>query len=256
MALGRKLHELWRLRLGLTISVTLALLAGLWSVDSISLSSGLKSRHLTTSTASASALVEGRYSAVLDIQAATGNFPALTGRALLVANVMASEAARSFIARYARVPADAIRIASPVTPLAPRPLSRPGSRASTSDIFRSPDEYRLSVHSNPTVPEIDVYATAPSRGAAARLADGAIQGTAAYLRTLGAQEGVPAGQQVRLRQLGRADAAEIDGGASLRLAVLAFGVVLGLCCATTLFVARLRLGWRLASPAPDRVPEA
>lgn len=257
MELGRKLHELWRLRVGLAISVTLALFAALWSVDTVSLSPlALKSRHLETSTASATALVEGPDSAVLDLRAATGNFPALTGRALLVANVMSSAAARSSIARTAGVPADAILISSPVTPLAPRPLVRPGHRASTSDIFRSPDEYRISLQSNPTVPAIDVYATAPSREAAARLADGAIRGTSAYLRTLAARELVPPSQQVRLRQLGRAEAATLDSGASLSLAVLAFLVVLALSCATTLFLSRLRRGWQLAGTHADGLPEA
>lgn len=252
MALGRRLHELCRLRFGLAVSVVLALLAGVWSVADVSVR--LTPRQLTTSAAKTSALVEGRRSIVLDARTATGDFPAITGRALLIANVMASVEARRNIAKFAGVPEAAIAITSPVTPVAPRPLDRPGQAGSTSDIFKSPNEYRLSLHSNPTVPMIDVYATAPSPGAATRLANAAVAGMQSWLLKRANSEHVPLAQRVHLRQLGRAEGAEVDGGVDIHLALLAFLVVLATSCTAVVFLGRLRSGWKVR-PAPG-VPVA
>jgi hypothetical protein len=248
--LGRKLNELWHLRLGLGIAVALASLAALWSVADVSLfPPGLKSRHLEISSASTSVLVDTPRSTVLNVGVNTGDFVAITNRALLIANVMASVPVREYIARRAGVPSSVIKVSSPVTPDWPRPLDRPGQRRRTADIVTSPDEFRLSLQSNPTVPEIDVYAQAPSRTAAARLANGAIRGTQDYLRALAAREDIPSSEQVRLQQLGIATGGTINAGANVKFALLSFLVVFATSAAAALFLARVRRGWKLQTLA-------
>ncbi|MCW2958747.1 MAG: hypothetical protein JWP18_1550 [Solirubrobacterales bacterium] len=250
MQLGRKLHELWHLRLGLAVSVALALLATLWSVDGLSLfPPGLKSRHLEMASASTSVFIDTPRSTMLDVTVTAGDFRAITNQSLLIANVMASAPVRERIARQAGVEASDIRMSSPVSPQWPRSLNRPGERATPGDLLKLPDEYRLSVLSNPTVPKIDIYATAPSPGAAARLADGAVRATQDYLRALGARQGIPPSQQVRLEQLGTAKGGTINPGADVKFAVLSFLVVFATTAAAVLFFARVRQGWKLEENA-------
>lgn len=259
MQLGRKLREIWRLRAGFAASVALGLLAALWSVEKISvLPPRLESRSLDISAASTRALVDAPRSTVLDLGATTTDIRSFTNRALLISNVMASAPVREYIARRAGVRAEQLQIASPVTPDWPRPLDRPGERKSTGDILKEPDEYRLSLQSNPTVPVIDVYAEAPSDEAAARLANGAVSGTRDYLRVLGAAQGIRSDQQVRLQQLGAAKGGPVNAGADFKIALLSFVIVFALSCAAALFLSRTRRGWRTepvqaglrGSPAP------
>ena len=46
----------------------------------------------------------------------------------------------------------------------------------TTDILKRPNEYRLSIQANPTVPVLDIYAEAPDDAAAKKLASGAVSG--------------------------------------------------------------------------------
>ncbi len=184
MSLGRHLRELWQFRLGLIAAVTLATLAALWSIGQVSLfPPGVKARRLEMAAASTRVLVDTPKSAIIDLSVNTYDFQAYTNRSLLVANIMASPPVRRYIARRAHVPADVLQVASPVTPDFPRPLSSDGEKHS-SDLLKSPDEYRLSIQSNPTVPVADVYAEAPTAEAAQQLANGAVDGMKDYLRDL------------------------------------------------------------------------
>lgn len=250
MNLGRSLHRLWRHRLAFALSLATATLAALWSVAEIGvLPPRLEARPLEIASASAGALVDTPQSAVVSLDVDTVDLSSITNRALLISNVMASAPVREYIARRARVPASVIEIQSPVTPDWPRPLSRPGDSRGALDIAKYPGEYRISLQNNPTVPVVEVYAVAPTPAIAARLANGAIEGTQDYLRALGARQDVPAAEQVRLQQLGRATAGSINSGADVKVAVLSFVVVFAACSAASLFVVRVVRGWRLAALA-------
>ena len=171
-------------------------------------------------------LVDTPKSAILDLSVDTYNFRAYTNRSLLVGNIMASPPVRRYIARRAHVPAEVLQVASPVTPDFPRPLASDGEKHS-SDILKSPDQYRLSVQVNPTVPVVDVYAEAPTAEAAQQLANGAVDGMKDYLRDLGTAQSIPPFEQVHLQQLGRAKGAVIDPGISAKVALLTFFLVFG-----------------------------
>lgn len=259
MSLGRHLRELWQFRLGLTAAAALALFAALWSVGQVSLlPPSIKSRNLEMAAASTRVLVDTPKSAILDLSVSTYDFQAYTNRSLLVANIMASPPVRGYIARRAHVPASALQVASPVTPDFPRPLANDGEKHS-SDILKSPDAYRLSVQSNPTVPVADVYAEAPTVEAAQQLANGAVDGMKDYLRDLAASQQIPDKSQVHLVQLGRAKGGVIDPGISAKVALLTFLLVFAVASAAALFLVRVRQGWilekrkseALAAQAPE-----
>jgi hypothetical protein len=263
MQLGRHLRELWQHRVGLVASVLLAALAALWSVGRIGvIPPSFTPRHLEISTASTRALVDTPKSTVLDLAVNTYAFTSITNRALLVGNIMASAPVRGYIARRAGLPADVLHITSPVTIDFPRPLAS-ASKRKTSDILKSPDEYRLNIQANPTVPVVDVYATAPTPEQAQQLANGAIDGMKDYLRDLGAAQAIPDAKQVHLEQLGRAKGGVIDPGISVKVAGLSFFLVFAMASAASLLVLRVRRGWdaeaeeergRRAATAPTWAP--
>jgi hypothetical protein len=245
MQLGRHLRELWHNRVGLIAAILLASLAALWSVGKISLfPPGVKPRVLSMSAASTRALVDAPDSVVLDLAIPTGNLQSMTNRGVLVGNVMASQPVRQYIGRRAKIDPNLLQIASPITPDFPRPLATSGKR-STRDILNSPDQYRLSIQANPTVPVLDIYADAPTPELAQQLANGAVDGMQDYLRDLGNAQGVPAAQRVHLEQLGRAKGGVIDPGVRIKFAGLSFFVVFAASSMTALALTRVRRGWKL-----------
>jgi len=256
MQLGMHLRELWRSRLGVALSFALAVLAAAWSVGTISLSPpGIKSRTVQMAAASTRVLVDTPTSSVLDLAVATQEISSMTNRALLVSNVMASEPVREYIARRSKVPAEILKVSSPVTRDWPRQLAQSGSPKKTSDIFSSPNEYRLSLKSNPTVPVIDIYAEAPTAKAARELANGAVTGMRDYLQDIAAQQGVAPRQQVRLEQLGSARGGVVNAGVKTKLPILAFLLVFAASCLAVMFIGRVRRGWTMESDS-DRFTSA
>lgn len=247
MQLGAHLRELWGQKLGLAIAFLIALLASLRIVFAIGfLPPSLHEKPLGVASASTHVLVDTPRSSVIDLRQDTYSFTELTNRTLLLGNVMASAPVREYIARRAEVPADQIRIAAPLTPEQPRPITDSEHQPKTSDILKSPDEYRLSIQSNPTVPMLDIFSQAPDGDAAGRLANAAVDGLRDYLGAIANEHSTPRRDQVRLVQLGRASGGSIDSGAGIQLAMIVFLFVFAISCAAVLFIARVRRGWALS----------
>ena len=245
MQFGRHLRELWGHRTGLIVSLALASLAALWSVGKVSLfPPGVKTRVVTMAAANTRALVDAPTSAVLDMKMSTTDLQAMTNRGVLVGNVMASQPVRQYIGRRAKIPAGLLQVASPVTPDFPRALSTSGKK-SPKDILKSPNAYRLSIQSNPTVPIVDIYAEAPTPELAQQLANAAVDGMQDYLNDLGNTQHVPLNRRVRLEQLGRAKGGIINPGVRVKLGVLSFLIVFGASSVSVLALARVRHGWKL-----------
>jgi hypothetical protein len=254
MQLGVHMRELWRHKVGLAIAFVLAVLAATRILYGISFfPPSLEPNSLGLASASTHVLVDTPRSSLVDLREDTYSFTELTNRALLLGNVMASLPVRDYIARHAGVPADLIKVAPPLTPEQPRALATSGEQPKSSDILKSPNEYRLSVQSNPTVPIIDIDSEAPSAAAAAKLANAAVEGLRDYLLVTAKQRATPTKDQVRLVQLGRATGAAINAGAGIQFAVLAFIFVFAACCAVVLFIGRVRRGW-VASEGLDSRP--
>lgn len=242
--LGMHMRELWGQKIGLAIALAVALIAAARVLFGIGLfPPSLEPSSQSLASASTQAIVDTPRSSVIDLREDTYSFTGLTNRALLLGNVMASLPVREYIARRAGVPAALIRVQAPLTPEQPRVVADGADQPKTSDILKSPEEYRLNVQANPTVPVLNIYAEAPDGEAAAKLANGSVEGLRDYLRALAAEHETPLAQRVRLVQLGRATGKTIDPGAGVVLATLVFVFVFAIASAAVLFVARVRRGW-------------
>ncbi len=248
MDLGRHLRELFSLHRSVAVCLTLALLAALNTVYRLPT---LEPRSVEMASATAEVLVDTQQSAVHDLRQGSSEFEKMTNRAVLIGNVMASPPVLRFIGARSGVPANRIRVQPPLTPDFPRPLSGFGEDPKTRDLLESTDQYRLNIQANPTVPILQVYAQAPNAKAAATLANASVEGLRDYLDATAKAQGTPAGDIVRLTQLGRAKGVVVNGGIRFQLALATFLVVFGLSAATAVLIGRVRRGWQDAAALED-----
>jgi hypothetical protein len=245
VGIGIRLRKLWGLRGGVALCLALSSLVALWSVQSISISPlRLTPRKLELATASTHVVVDTPTSAVLDLRRDTYSFEALRNRAVLLGNVIAGTTVRQGIARHAHVSANTLRIQAPLTLEQAAAPPESGNEPRTSDIVRSNDQYRLNIQANLSVPMLDIYSQAPTAESAAVLANAAVDELRAYLVRLAAIQNTPPQDQIRLLQLGRAQGTVINKGVSWEVFVLAFLLTFAFTCASFLFIARVRAGWR------------
>jgi hypothetical protein len=253
MGFGRHLRELARLRLGVALSILLALVAGVWSVARISvLPPGLSSRSLEIATASASVVADTPRSALLDLRQSTYDIEALNNRAVLLGTLMDSTPVRAYVAEHAGVPPAALQVVTPRTPAQPRAALKGGRQQHATDILKAGGDYRLDIEANPTVPILDIYTQAPTEETARKIADSAVAGVQAYLASFANIRGTREIRQIRLEQLGPARGGVINHGIEFQLALVSFIVVLVASCAAVLCLSRIRQGWQLE----DRVMAA
>ncbi len=244
MQLGIYLHELWERKVGLAIAVVLAILvAARIGFGATFLPPRIDANSVELASASTHVLVDTPQSSVIDLRQNTYNLSELSNRALLLGNVMASLPVRDYIAREAGIPANLIRVSPPLTPEQPRAIADSAHQPKSSDILKSPDEYRLSVQANPTVPVVDIYTEAPNGAAAVNLADSSVRGLRDYLAVLAQRNGTPTANQVKLVQLGGAEGGTVNPGGGIQIAIVAFLLVFAASCVGVLALARIRRGW-------------
>lgn len=258
MAIGRYLNELARLRVASVLCLLVAAFAGLSVSHRVSVAPpGLEPREVETASATAEILVDTAQSTLVDTRQGATDIEQMTNRAVLIGNVMASPFVVDYIARRARVAPSAIRVQAPLTPDFPRPVSQPGEAPKASDLLRSPDEYRLNIQGNPSVPILKIYAQAPTARAAATLANASVDGLRDYIRSVARAKRTDPVRQVSITQLGRATGTTINDGVAVELSVLAFLLVLAIGSAASIFVARVHRGWTQARAewsVPPRAP--
>jgi hypothetical protein len=248
MGFGAHLREVTRRRFGFALCLGLAILAAVWSVARISLAPpGLHSRALEIATASTSVVVDTPKSALLDLRQDTYDLESLKNRAVLLGTVVDSGAVRQFISSRAGIPADQLEVVTPRTANQPRATAKAGEEKHTTDILQPSGQYRIDVEADPTVPILNIYAQAPTKRVAERLADSVVTGVQAYLAGFAQTHGTVAASRVRLEQLGPARGGVINHGVRLQLAIVTFGIVFAGACAALLGLARIRAGWRLAA---------
>jgi len=256
VGIGIRLRKLWHLKVGVGISLALALLAGVWSIENISvIPPGLTPRSLEMATASTHVLVDTETSALVDLRQDTYSVEGLNNRSVVLGNIIASQQVQEKIAQRAKVPAELLRIQAPLTSQQPAPPVDSENARRTSDILKSTDEYRIDLKANPSVPMLDIYAQTPDAESAAALANAAADELEAYLADVMARQRTPPKYQIRPVQLGRATGVVINDGVRWQLALLAFSLTLAISCATVTFIARVRAGWRQAALA-ERTAEA
>lgn len=256
MGIGIRLRKLSHLKAGVAVSFALALLAGVWSVERISLAPpSLTPRSLDMATAVTHVLVDTPTSAMIDLRQDTYSEDGLKNRAVLLGNVIASSSVQAKIAARAHVPEELLRIQAPLTSQQAAAPEDSENQRRTSDIFKSNNQYRVDIKVNPTVPMIDIYAQTPSAKSAAALANASVDELKAYLAELAASQRTPPKDQIRPVQLGPASGVVIDRGVKWQAALLAFLLTLGISCASVTFLARVRAGWREAALA-ERAAES
>ena len=241
------LRELSRLRLGVAVSILLAVVAAVWSVERINLlPPKLTPRSLEMATAYTQVLVDSPKSALIDLGLDSDGMTAMDTRAVLVGTLVASSPVEAFISRATGVPVSELQIQAPSTEAHPAPQPVTGRSGGTTDLLRSPAQYRLDIYADPIVPFLDIYAQAPTAETAARLANSAAEGLSAYVQSVAGSSGTsPA--QIRLRQFGSAQGKVINPGVNLQAAALAFLFVFGIGCVGTIAIGRIRKGWQLAA---------
>jgi hypothetical protein len=244
------MRTLWRLRAGMVLSLAIALLAAVWSVQKISLfPPSLEPRSLEMATASTHVVVDTPTSALVDLRQDTYSLDGLTNRAVLLGNVISATRVREGIARRAGIPVERLVVQAPLTPKQSAPPADSENRRTTGDIIKSTDHYRLHIQSNPSVPVLDIYAQSPTADSAATLVNAAVEELQAYLVELAAAENTPPHKQITLIQLGKGHGTIINEDVDWQIAILAFVVAFGVASAMVILVARVRAGWRLAAAA-------
>lgn len=247
MVLGIYLRELWGHKLGLALAAVFAALVTTQIVFGLSLSPpGVKGNSLSVASASTHVIVDAPKSTVVDPLTDAHTIESLSNRALILGNVMASQPVRRYIARRMGVSPEQIRAEPPLTPEQPRALVDSAHAPHVSDLFKRPDEYRLSFQADPTAPVLGIYAVAPSADEAIRLANASVGGLRDYLASAAATDETPKEDQVRVEQLGRAAGGQIAAGAGMQIAILTFLLAFAIGCLGVLFLARVRRGWELS----------
>lgn len=238
------MRRLWRLKLGIAISLALATFAAVWSIEKVGLTPpSLSPRSLDMATATAHVIVDTPRSTMIDLREDTYDITGLTNRAVVLGNIIASTQVEMRIAQRANVPANLLLIQAPLTPQQASPPVNSATSRHVTDILKSTGQYRIEINANPTVPMLDIYAQTPTARSAAALANAAVDELKAYLAGIATTQKTPARDQIHLEQLGRATGTVINQGIQLQVAVLAFVLTFLVSCATVVFVARVRAGW-------------
>jgi hypothetical protein len=252
MQLGRYMRELWTHKLGLALTLFAAILAATLLLYKVSLAPpSLESRSLSFSAASTQVVVDTPESLLTNLRQSTYSLESQTNRALLLGDVMASFPVREHIAKRAGIEVGQLAVAGPVTPEEPRVIADPGQQPKTTDLLKSPEEYRVSVQANPTVPILDISTEAPTPKEAADLANASVGGLRDYVEDVSGQADTPSKVEVYIRQLGHATGAEVNSGAKPEFALLAFFIVFLIGSSITLWIARIRRGWEAGDDAPS-----
>jgi hypothetical protein len=245
MELGKHLRELFRLRLAVVVCVLVATFAAITASYKVHLSPlGLEPRTVEIASATSEVLVDTPFSSTVDLRQGSLDIEAMTRRATLLGNVVATPPVVAYVARRAGVPPDAIRAQPPLTPDFPRPVPSPGEERSARDLLRIPDEYRINIQVDPSVPVLRFIAQAPTAEMAQALANAAVSGLQDYLDAVAHAQRTQAKDRVRLEPLGRAHGTVINKGARVQLSAVAFFVVFFLSAAAAIWLARVRRGWR------------
>jgi hypothetical protein len=249
MRLGMHMRELWEHKLGFAIALAIALLAAGRTYGFSLFPPGLE-RSADNGRAATHVLVDTPQSTTVDLRQGIYDIEGFTNQALLVSNAMASAALRELIASRAGVPANAIRVTTPLNAEYPEAVAESGGPQGAEGLSQA-SPYRLGIQANPTVPLIDINTEAPTQDSAVKLADVAADGLNSYLAAIARSNATP-DSRINLVQLGPAQPVATSRGAGWALTLLVFTLVFSAASATVLFVVRVRKGWRASDPRRRR----
>lgn len=237
------LRELSRRWLLLALGVLIAAAAAIFSVYRLE-GSKLVVRSLQYSSASTEVLVDTPSSVLGNV---SQSFEQLSARATVYANFMVSPAVLKLIGEQAGISGEQIYAAGPIPPNEPRIVLEPTALKRNVQITGETNPYRLGFESQPSLPTIIINSQAPTTKQAIALANGAAVGLRKYVTDLENTERIGPHSRVRIRQLGSAHGAVVNGGVSKSLAVIVFVVVFLLWCVLVLAATRFRQNWRASA---------
>jgi hypothetical protein len=224
------------------VSAAVALLAAIASLCRISLlPPEITMRELQTGAAVTHILVDlprqesGHVSST--------DFDTMTRRAGLVGDVLVSPPVLDRIASRMGIDGGDLTATTKITEGVPSALTESNAERRANEILLSHDSYRLEIQAKPALPILDVYAQAPTAAKAKLLADTTAAAGNEYIRTLAERDGFPVANRVRLKQLGAASSGQLDPTAPLKISVLTFAVVFGVCFGILVLIGEVRRGW-------------
>ena len=94
---------------------------------------------------------------------------------------------------------------------------------------------------------LDIYSQAPNAKSAEVLANAAVDSLRTYLNEVAMVQETPPNEQIKLLQLGRAQGKVINKGIEWQVVFVTFLLAFAASCATVIFIARVREGWRSAA---------
>jgi hypothetical protein len=234
------LRELLRRRVLLGLGIAIAALAAIFSVYRVE-GSKLVARSLQHSSASTEVLVDTPSSVLGNV---SQSFEELSARATVYANFMVSPGVLKVIGEQAGIPGEQIYAAGPIPPNEPRIVLEPTALKRNVQLTGETNPYRLDFESQPNLPTIIINSQAPTTRQAVALANAAAAGLKRYVADVETAERVPLAKRVRIRQLGSAHGAVVNGGISKSLAAIVFVLVFLAWCVLLLVVTRFRESWR------------
>jgi hypothetical protein len=245
MELARTLKTLWRRKSLVALGALIALIAAIFSVYQVGLfPPSLNSRTNVFAAASTQILVDTPKSSFADI---SSEVDPLDTRASVFARFLASPEALALIARQAKLPRDAIEAQGPYDSNLPVFQQEPTAEKRSTQIIGEGALYRLRFDNNPALPIVSVYAQAPTKEEAIRLAAAPPVALRTYIDRLQARQHTPAAQRVEIRRLGHATGGVVNQGANIQIAALVFIVVLGGWCMLLIPARTIARGWREAA---------
>jgi hypothetical protein len=196
-----------------------------------------KSKSVPTGTATVQLLVDSPQSALADLQ----QDPApLASRASVFAQLMTSGAVLNAIAHAAGVPADQVTAQGPYSGSGQTLDVPTPSEARGVQIVAAKPLYHLTFVAQTDLPIITASVEGPTPKSTGLLADNIFAGVQSWLAALQANGTIPANHRVTIRQLGDAQAGEVNSSSSTALAGVAAMAVLML---GLLFVVLLEKGF-------------
>jgi hypothetical protein len=167
------------------------------------------------------------------LSTATGitNYDWLNNGALLLGNILTSDPGDDYVARAAHVPVTSITFDDPQSYFLPvaDALPKPGT-----------PPYTVSAVSDPSVPMIDVYATAPTQAMADRLVRASYSGLRDYLYGPGSTGTF----QLQITQLGHGRRVDANGATPIKGALEHFLLYFVLFAFVGMFLRRSLRTWR------------
>jgi hypothetical protein len=248
MELARAVRKLLRHPGPLALGALVAVIASVFSVYHLD-GGTLKARSLQYSAATTQVLVDSEPSVLGNVAQSA---EALSARAQVYANFMASPAILDIIGQQVGLSGGQLYASGPVNASEPRVEQEPTALKRNVEITGETKPYRLNYEAQGNLPTITIYSQAPTTGQAVALANAAVVGLQRYVANVESATGISQRSRVVIRQLGPASGGVVDGGISKTLAVMVFVAVFLLWCVLMLVVARFRAIWReSASPLAE-----